>query len=312
MKYFIILFLTSNLLAQQIVEVKGENIFISNEALQLSAGKKYKIETQSGTALIGVYKNSDKTNGFVAKVIEGNVNKGDYISKVITSSKTSASSSKKVTSKSYSYNPNKKFRWGVHAGFNSLGVKVVNTTNDTENPIYDPKLGFQAGLVAAYSLNQKITLNTKLSYFIMRAFTDRNLGGGTSMEDGVELNSFAIEPSAQFYLLDFLNIHAGLRVGFLTRLLKYDEDTSTGVGANGFRNEEDWLDEGVAEQRGFDVQSVGVDIPIGIGARFQSGSVSIEPNFTFYIPVGPLARDLNGTGFEVTYNTFAFNVDFLF
>ncbi len=304
MKILLILLISLASFSQEILEVRGENVFISNRDLELTPGKKYIIETQSGPAEIGVYKNSDKSNGYVAKVLSGNINKADYISKVmVKTTKTKTTTRTKYRT----VNRNKNFYWGAHLGVNSLSTEIIDTSNnDQVISETDSSLGFQLGLNAQYYFNSKWALNAKISYNSLR--TSAETGSGVSrVEEETAISTVTIQPQIKFYPIDQLFVQLGLRAGFFTGFTVNEDQGGVSLP------EEDWLDDTFVESNyGARVNKFGLDIPLGVGGSFKLESMIIEPNITFYIPLGPLVEGVQGNPLEVNYTNFAFNIDFLF
>ncbi len=301
MKIFIILLMAIPAFSQKIIKVRGDNILISGDDISLEEGKKYFIETESGEALIGTYTNASTGSGFVAKILEGDVAEGDRISSY-RKKKVGGSSGSSIA------RSGKPFQFGIFLGANQMSGKTVEQDSGEEISSTDAGTGFQGGAIAEYNFSPKVALNTKLGYHVTTTSGELTIGGATFTRN-TDLSFVALQPTIKFRFSEMFNVFAGVRAGMAMGFTQNTEDSN----GNPVGQEVDLLDEATQTAGNFEVASFGLDIPLGLGVKFNLGNLTVEPNFTYYLPIGASIENNGVTpAQEVLLSNMALNIDVLF
>ncbi len=314
MKILILFLLPLTLFSQEILKKKGDKVMISSADIELVQGKKYVVQSDSGEALIGVYKNLSAGN-YVAKVLSGDLNVGDRIDSFARKSSStyssSGSSSSSITSSTGKiYDP---INWGIFWGTNYSGGTATDevTAGEFEETKHDAGLGFQGGVVLDVNFNPSMTFSTKLSFATYRNTVDNFDGLGTNGE--FKTTTISIEPRFKYKFLSnsmghrWAYVFAGARIG---KALSAELIATNPLAPA--PQKVDLLDD--TQNQGVEVSSILVDLPIGIGANFKLGRINsliLSPNFTYYLQVGNFSEG-PGLNDKFKASTMAFNVDLLF
>ncbi len=313
MKILILLLLPLSLFSQEVLKKKDDKVMISSTSIDLEQGKKYVIQSNSGEALIGVYKNLSGGN-YVAKILEGDLNVGDSIDSFAKKSTTTYSSSNSITSSTGKiYQP---FNFGIHLGGNySGGTDTEETIGSSVETKFDSGIGFQGGVVFDYNFNPSMSLSTKLSFATYVNTLDNIDGLGTNQEN--KSTTISIEPRFKYkFLSDSVGYKlaygfTGVRIG---KLLSMETIATNPAVASPTKF--DFLDDQTAAALNTKVADILIDIPIGVGMNFKLKSLTntlvISPNFTYYLQVGDITEHINGSSGGFRVSTMAFNIDVLF
>jgi len=317
LKILICLLLPLTLFSQEVLKKKDDKVMISSVDLELEQGKKYIIQSDSGEAEIGVYKNRSGGN-YVAKVLSGDLNVGDRINSFARKSSTTTSVSESISSSSsHMY---EKYNFGIHLGANYSGGTNTSFAG-VQVEKHDSGLGFQGGLVFDYNFNSSMTLAMKLSFNVYENTSTEGavLIGGAGSELETRATTISVQPRFKYKFLSNSKGHKfaygflGARIGRALSMTGTITNPSTPTTPIRI----DYLDENdpivLASQ--IEAEKTLFDIPLGIGMNFKlntsANSLIISPNFTYYLQVKDLIRGAApGDGFRVT--TMEFNLDILF